>query len=477
MVYERVLVKQNLISQHDQSHSETHPYSAITRAAKITFPTHSADAYNEVFNVMINPGLERITRLLKHLPPQNFPTIHVAGTNGKGSVCTYLTALFQHHAKSTTSSPFQRVGRFTSPHLITPGDSITINNVPAASYPRLTKHVQDIDQRENIGASEFELLTATAFTIFAEEKVNLAIIECGMGGRQDATNVLVNPVVTVIARLGFDHQAFLGTTAEAIAMEKSGIMQRDVPCVVDSNSSVDFLAEVSRRAEIAGAPVTLTPSPHSNQKEFESIFAHAPPQTLKNDLPETARQNMWTAYLAYNQVLSRFSLPPTTDASTLVDVMVQALNPGRFQKLTIYNTTGRNSPIILDGAHNTQAFAALVQQVEHLRQDATESVTWVLASTDNRDPSELLALLPAQDRIVATSFSAVEGMPWVKPLAISQWHDILSKRGSPDVATWRIEDDTRAALMSACELAGEGPIVVAGSLYLIADVLRAVQSP
>ena len=207
---------------------------------------------------MITPGLERITRLLTHLPSQTYPTIHVAGTNGKGSVCTYLTSLFQRHAHTTPFSPFQRIGRFTSPHLLTPGDSITINNIPVSSFAQISSHIAFINSRENIGASEFESLTATAFTAFAEEKVDVGIVECGMGGRLDATNVLVNPIVTVITRLGLDHQAFLGGTAEAIAREKAGIMRKDVPCVVDSTSEDAFVEEVVRQARMKDVSVTLT---------------------------------------------------------------------------------------------------------------------------------------------------------------------------------------------------------------------------
>ena len=425
---------------------------------------------------MINPGLERITRLLTHLPCQNYPTIHVAGTNGKGSVCAYLTALFQNHANTTTSSPFQRIGRFNSPHLITPGDSITINNIPVASFARVSQHIALIDERENIGASDFELLTATAFTAFAEEKVSLGIVECGMGGRLDATNVLVRPIVTVITRLGFDHQAFLGSTPEAIAMEKSGIMRKDVPCVVDSTSTADFIAEIKRQAASKGTHITLTRStPPDQSDEFQSTINHLDKRTIDtlHELPETTVSNMWTAYLTYKHALSHFSLPLPlgTSIPALFNAMMQTPNPGRYQKLSLQRLTGRIKPIILDGAHNTQAFAALVQQVSRIRGgDGTTPVTWVLASTDSRDPRELLALIPAQDRIVATTFTPVQDMPWVRPFAVQQWRDIL--KGKREV--WRVDEAAEAALSTAVKLAGEEPLVVAGSLYLVADVLRAV---
>jgi len=350
-------------------------------------------------------------------------------------------------------------------------------------------------------------LTATAFSAFAEEKVNVGIIECGMGGRLDSTNVLVNPIVTVITRLGFDHQAFLGGTAEAIAMEKSGIMRKNVPCVLDSTSEPGFINEVIRQATMKDAPITLThfaPLHHSEEsrslaknpneppkaqlkdlplatqstpfnqpEQFLDTIANINQQTITelNNIPETAFSNMWTAYLAFHQALSQFSLPLPTSPSATFETMLQTPNPGRYQHAHIKSLTGRTNPIILDGAHNTQAFKALVQQVDRLRKDAAESVTWVLASTDSRDPSDLLALIPAQDKVVATTFTSVEGMPWVRPFALQQWRKILEA----ERVTWCVEEHAGAALSAAVDFAIEGPLIVAGSLYLVADVLRVIE--
>lgn len=457
---------------------------------------------------MITPGLSRITRLLTHLPSQTYPTIHVAGTNGKGSVCTYLTSLFQHHALTAPSSPFQRIGRFTSPHLLTPGDSITINNVPipTSRFSALSAHVSHINTREKIGASEFELLTATAFTAFAESDVDIGIIECGMGGRLDATNVLVEPIVTVITRLGYDHQAFLGGTAESIAREKAGIMREGVICVVDSTSEGGFLEEVVRQGEVKGAGVVLTgfvpvggsektakavnatdehaisststststPSTHAN--EFHDTLSRLAPSTIAklSQIPQTSLSNIWTAYLTYTYALTHFQLPPPhpTSLDTLFTSLLLTPNPGRYQSLSITPLTRRIAPIILDGAHNTQAFALLVQHVSKQRKQPTDAITWILASTSTRDPSELLRLIPAQDRIVATTFSAVEGMPWVQAYGLQEWRKVLEDDGR---GVWRVEEDVIGALARASELAEEGMLVVAGSLYLVGDVLRAVQ--
>lgn len=431
---------------------------------------------------MINPGLGRIQRLLSHLPPQTWPAIHVAGTNGKGSVCAYLTALFLHHAKHETSSPFQRVGRFTSPHLLEPRDSITINGEPISrqTFSKITAHVATVDEREGIGASEFELLTASAYAAFSEAKVDLAIVECGMGGRLDATNVLTQPIVTVITRLGYDHQAFLGDTAAAIAMEKSGIMRQDVPCVVDASSDDAFLEEVTKQAKDKGVTVNKTPAAGSGI--YEQMFSSLDAASMKR-LPNTAKQNMWTAYLVYKHVLSHFGKEPGSnhsasaaepdhaETSDLAKVMLSAANPGRFQTVEYRLASGTTKSVILDGAHNVQAFSALVEQVQRLREDQRQPVMWVLASTTSRDPKEILQLIPKHDRVVATEFSPVEGMPWVKPVSANKWDETLGSTREQ----WNVRSKPGEALETACVEAGDGLLIVAGSLYLVSDVLRLLE--
>jgi folylpolyglutamate synthase/dihydrofolate synthase len=434
---------------------------------------------------MINPGLGRIQRLLTHLPAQSWPAIHVAGTNGKGSICAYLTALFQHHASTTTSSPFKRIGRFTSPHLLEPRDSVSINGqaITQQAFSDVSKRIAELNATEGISASEFEQLTASALDTFAKEKVDLAIVECGMGGRLDATNVLKKPIVTVVTRLGLDHQAFLGDTPAAIAMEKSGIMKRGIPCVVDSSSDAEFLEEVTRQAKEKGASLVLTP--RADSKEFLEFFSSSDSDGQDAlDIPHVAKLNMWTAYLAFSQALTAYALPVPSTA-TLLPVLTAAPNPGRHQILSLYPLTGRTPSILVDGAHNPQAFKALLPTIARIRsqqralgvaaprKQGLNYVTWVLACTSSRDPGDLLKLLPKEDRIIATTFSSVDGMPWVTPLPSSSWKDLLA--ASRTKKTFWITSTPAEALDVACREAKGGPLVVAGSLYLVADVLRLVR--
>jgi folylpolyglutamate synthase len=228
---------------------------------------------------MIELGLQRISRLLSqtHLP---WRAIHVAGTNGKGSICVYISGMLEAYNNSSfrklSKRPAIRHGRFTSPHLVDRWDCISINQktVSSALFHEIEKKVLLRNATEDINASEFELLTATAFEIFTHEKVDIGVIEVGMGGRLDATNILGVPVdadhtsgesitralplATAIAKIGLDHQSFLGTTLQAIASEKAGILKPTVPLVYDSSNPPEVHDTFQELAAKVGAP---TPNP------------------------------------------------------------------------------------------------------------------------------------------------------------------------------------------------------------------------
>lgn len=182
----------------------------------------------------ISLGLERINSLLNHITYTR-PTIHVAGTNGKGSVSTFIeTALLTSGLK---------IGKFTSPHLVYVRDSISVNGSPLSEedYHRISSLVESFSDHHAIGASSFELLTATALMAFEEASVDMVVLEVGMGGRLDATNALPDKVilVSVITAIDLDHQAFLGSTVGAIAKEKAGIIRYGGTVVLGDQSSTN----------------------------------------------------------------------------------------------------------------------------------------------------------------------------------------------------------------------------------------------
>ncbi|XTZ12834.1 MAG: bifunctional folylpolyglutamate synthase/dihydrofolate synthase, partial [cyanobacterium endosymbiont of Rhopalodia inflata] len=173
-------------------------------------------------------GLERIQSLLKSLdnPHHYLPIIHVGGTNGKGSVCAYLS--------STLTEAGYRVGRYTSPHLVNPSERICINNQPISDtdFERILIKIKSLSHSHENKPSLFEALTATAWVYFAQKKVEIAVIEVGLGGRLDATNVCNNPLVTVITSISREHWQILGPTLADIAYEKGGILKPKCSAVI-----------------------------------------------------------------------------------------------------------------------------------------------------------------------------------------------------------------------------------------------------
>ncbi|SMR64139.1 unnamed protein product [Zymoseptoria tritici ST99CH_3D1] len=224
---------------------------------------------------MIELGLQRISRLLYNTPTP-WRAIHVAGTNGKGSVCTYISQMLQVYNDSTYRAsrghrPL-RLGSFTSPHLIDRWDCIRLRNyrgrdmAPVSSelFHAVEKTVLDRNREADIRATEFELLTATAFEIFTRAKLDVAVVEVGVGGRLDATNILGQPyvdkngfpttekprplpLVSVITKIGMDHQGLLGNTIEEIAREKAGIAKPPIRLVYDHTNSPE-VKEVLKQA-------------------------------------------------------------------------------------------------------------------------------------------------------------------------------------------------------------------------------------
>ncbi|KAL8991034.1 MAG: hypothetical protein Q9177_000446 [Variospora cf. flavescens] len=410
---------------------------------------------------MIQPGLARMGRLLRHtaLP---WRAVHVAGTNGKGSVCAYVSAML-HAAKIKT-------GRFTSPHLIDRWDCITIEEevIDEPTFRQTEKIVQDRDSSGGIGASEFEILAATAFTLFAQEKVDVAVIEVGLGGRQDATNIIEQPLVTVLTKIGKDHRSLLGNTIEEIASHKAGIMKRGVPCVLDATNSINVLQVVEATARETGAgPLHWIPSSdHEEEACLQSLFD-------EEDWEQHQQINISLAYCAAKVVLQQRG--PTTPSSLLIDGARRARWPGRLQSLDLAVLTGRKETVLLDGAHNAQSAEVLGLCVNKKLRTENHPVTWVIALSLGKDLPELLSFLcHSADNIVATEFSPVDGMPWVSPIdsdTILETARLLGVTG----LLLNARRNVLGALQTAAGIAAGGPVVICGSLYLISDVLRLIR--
>jgi len=410
---------------------------------------------------MIELGLARISRLLADstLP---WRAIHVAGTNGKGSVCAYASSML--HAAGVPC------GRFTSPHLIDQWDCITINErtVDESLFRHVQERVQLRNRNEEIGASEFELLTATAFEIFAQEKVKIGVVEVGLGGRLDATNVLKDSLVTVITKLGKDHEALLGNTLEEVAYQKAGIMKPGIPCVVDG-TNVDGVLEVIRkyRQEIHSGPIIQVPQ-HTGEaeKRLWSILS-------RSSYEEHQQMNMALALEAVRIVLDRIQLHPRP--LHVIAALKNTTWPGRLHYESIRSLTGRVEDVLLDGAHNVQSATVLGSCVDRKLRNGESPVTWIIAVSKGKDVREMLRLLlKPGDTLVTVEFGSVDGMPWVQAMP----HDEIAQaaREVCKLCLTVPSDSVSDALYQATKISHELPLVVAGSLYLVSDVLRLLRN-
>ena len=321
----------------------------------------------------VRPGLATIRAVCTALgdPQAKFKAIHVAGTNGKGAVCAILDAALRSH-KGGGGVPPPRIGRYTSPHLVKINERFFLDGAPVddATLERVASVVnRTIEQSNNRTIEDltfFEALTAVAFLLYAEAKVDYAILECGLGGRLDATNIC-NPALCVITRIGLDHCDWLGDTVEKIAAEKAGIIKPGVPVVLGRNEQ-SVRAVVEARAAELGAP-----------------FHYAPDLADEGEIPADLslpgsfnRENAVTALAALKALLGS-----TRSRSVAVDGFRNAVWPGRFQRVGNF---------IVDGAHNPPAARALraALEAEDIRQ---KTLDLICGFCGDKDVGEVLSIL------------------------------------------------------------------------------------
>ncbi|KAK5724557.1 folylpolyglutamate synthase [Elasticomyces elasticus] len=478
---------------------------------------------------MIELGLQRISRLLARTPLP-WRAVHVAGTNGKGSICAYISSMLETYNSSEyrpyTGFSTLMHARFTSPHLIDRWDCITINQqtVSHQLFTRVENAVHQRNHLEDIKASEFELLTATAFKIFTEEKVDIAVVEVGMGGRLDATNIIGQtedpshpeyidgqafrppPLVTAISKIGLDHQAFLGDTLSEIAREKAGIFKPGVPAIYDLSNDHEVLTALEDQSdylETLNVTHLETPFQFLEAETRHAYFADELASKIAEAgisayIPNHTKRNMSVAFRATWIALQQLGRLPSNHNSRsqresallerLANTMIEnaarnARFPGRLQDLSIEHLIGRKQDVLLDGAHNAQSAEVLAAAVDRRRTahqgHAELGVTWVLACSSTKDVDEILRiLLRPGDVVYAAEFGPVDGMPWVEPMSSDTIvNAVMSLAGSiPRIEAHACGRDLQSALQKASDGAQGGPMVVAGSLYLVGDVLRSVKN-
>jgi folylpolyglutamate synthase len=416
----------------------------------------------------IRLGLERIVRVLPEI--QEWQGVHVGGTNGKGSICAYLSGLFTLAGIG--------YGRFVSPAFPEKHNAVTINGqyVSPRIYDIESRHVQNAYQKylrgwrfvsgENPGTlSPFELETATAFRLFNRLRVPYGIVEVGMGGATDATNAMRRKGVTVISKIDLDHQEYLGNTIEQIAKVKAGIMRPGVPCVVDNTNPSSVIKVLREHAKSIGAPISL------------SWKAQPFLRTLDNNrwqLEDYQKQNLLCAALAFRHLF------PLKEINFDRLLETEPYLPGRMEWVSISELTENQykTPILVDAAHNLLGVQALARHVDAQVREEDKPVTWImgLSSSKAKPFSKMIeTLIRPQDNVAFIMYGQQDNEPPSAPAALGR--QIVSSILSTQDQLYTGEPNIQDALQWATSKAGDGQIVFTGSLYLVRDfyLLNGVQ--
>jgi dihydrofolate synthase / folylpolyglutamate synthase len=408
-------------------------------------------------------GLESVRALARALddPQRKFPAVHIAGTNGKGSTAA-MTA-------SVLRAAGLRAGLYTSPHLVSIIERIRIgaDEIAPEDFARLAAIVRAAGERlaaENVLPAPptfFEQMTMIAYLYFAERKVDLAVLEVGLGGRLDATNIC-EPVVTAITRVGFDHQQYLGDTLESIAGEKAGIVKPGAPVVI-APQSAEAMRAIVARCEAVRAPMILTSEPFDIEAASgdENIGRYRFRYRVSNDeyvlqLGLRGRHQITNAVVAIHIAeqlrVAGFDIP----RAAIIEGLNKAEWPGRLEML---RPTPSQARLLLDGAHNADGARALRDFLdEHFHSTPITILFGAMADKAIGEMSDIL--FPAANQVIITR---VANSRAAEPSAIAE-------AAHRDVR--RVENAGEALNEALRSTPPDGLIVVCGSLYLVGEIRR-----
>jgi len=410
-------------------------------------------------------GLSNIRKLLRLLgdPQKKFRSLHIAGTNGKGSTSIFMSHILRKHGF--------RVGLFTSPHLVSFTERIRINNqyIDEVEVVRLTAEIRSVFDEDSFTPTFFEFVTAMAFMYFAEEGVDWAVVETGMGGRLDATNT-IEPAITIITNIGIDHSEFLGKTIEEIAREKAGIIKDRTP-LITATGNEDALKIIRERAKSKGAPLHIYGEHFRasliNMTERETCFTYSG-ETLIEDitLPVAGSYQIINASLAIrgSEILKE---EIKFDPEKVREALYSASLEGRFEIIS------EDPVIILDGAHNPDAMSHLTDTITQVFPD--REIITVAGIMHDKDARGILScLVEISSVLILTRASYERAMSIARLRDITD--DILSDTGraSPRIIC---TEDINTAINIAKGMSETGIILITGSFYTTGEAKEALGCP
>ncbi|MDD9300980.1 MAG: bifunctional folylpolyglutamate synthase/dihydrofolate synthase [Desulfobacter sp.] len=400
--------------------------------------------------------IQNILRFLNH-PQKNFATVHVAGTNGKGSTASYIAAIL-------TQAGF-KTGLYTSPHLVRFNERISINGNQISDEEVVLAYeavnAVDIGKRK---ATFFEFATAMAFYHFSKEQVDWAVIETGMGGRFDATNI-VRPEVSVITNLSIEHTDYLGNTIQDLAREKGGIIKAKTP-VVTAVTQPSGLRVIQKTADKNKAPLfqfkkdfSLRKTPREKSFTFQGI--HQAFRQIIKPLPGDHQKENLSLALAACELIFKQNAKNDNRYDLSVDLVRQGLSntrwPGRLEKIS-------DKPlVILDGAHNLKAAQVLGKYLEKTL--GSKTLTLVVGILDDKPFEKMLAhLLPLAHQVIITKAKIDRSLD---PQVLAS---TVKKSFTDKVMI--IEDVAEAVSHAISTCSDDDTVCIAGSLYVAGEAKR-----
>lgn len=408
-----------------------------------------------------NFDLDRMRSLLRKMgnPHEQFKSIHVAGTKGKGSTCAMIASMLQACG--------YKVGIYTSPHLIDIRERICVNGemISHADFARIIRTIEPIGIKMRPTPTYFDVLTATAFKYFAEQKIDIAVVETGLGGRLDSTNV-ITPEVTAITSLSKDHMAQLGYTVAKIAEEKAGIFKTGVPAVTVLQDP-EAEAVLKRIAEKVGAPLDITGKTIEFSFRFESSRMLGPHNRICLTTPNSKFEHLAVPLVGEHQAINCGLALSVLDKlkgrgiaindAKAMEGLAKTTMPGRME---IVNAMPR---VIVDGAHNAASLDAVMKAIgQHVPYD---SMVVIFGCCGDKDVAGMLDRLSSgADKVI---FTKVDSIRSANPDELAaRYVELYGKMAQ--VAPTLVE----ALAIANRAVTREDLICITGSFYLVGEAKK-----
>jgi dihydrofolate synthase / folylpolyglutamate synthase len=427
----------------------------LTYEQTIAYLYEKLPVFHRIGKVAYKADLSNTIALCNHLdnPQHKFKTIHVGGTNGKGSTSHYMAAILQ--------SAGYKTGLYTSPHLKSFTERIRINGEPIPE----TKVVEFVEGHqdfiEELQPSFFELSVGMAFDYFAEEKVDIAVIEVGLGGRLDSTNI-ITPVLSVITNISFDHTDILGDTLPKIAFEKAGIIKPNIPVVISERNSETENVFIEK-AKLENAPIYFASDKYQDnyfeQKAFElEVEINCP----KNGLTLNIHSQLMGVYQVKNIIGVLNSIDILNELN--YPISFQNIQEGFSKVIDLTGLKGRwqtlsKSPKLLcDTAHNV---GGIMQVLANIQKVNYNKLWMILGFVSDKDISTILSLLPNDANYIFCQANIQRALPA---------HELLEKASSINLKGIVISDVNEAIDYAKLNANSNDFIYVGGSTFVVAEI-------